>query len=125
MKKAEYIQANFRISPVAAAKLNEATEMASECTGRAMIPALYWAEEYDEIKRKIVVLGLSMGWYYLDEIPANLLQDVDGVALIFPSGRTRHHTSTPKRSTSARTASSWRIVDPTLWLQVSDNTLGH
>ena len=60
MKKAEYIQANFRIGPVAAAKLNEATEMASQSTGRAMIPALFWAEEYDEIKRKIVVLGLSM-----------------------------------------------------------------
>jgi len=87
MKKAEYIQANFRISPVAAAKLNEATEMASQSTGRAMIPALFWTEEYDEIKRKVVVLGLSMGWYYRDDIPANLLQDIDGVTLIFPIGQ--------------------------------------
>ncbi|MGY2904380.1 hypothetical protein [Bradyrhizobium sp. URHC0002] len=24
-----------------------------------------------------------MGWYYLDEVPAKLLQEVDGVTLIF------------------------------------------
>jgi hypothetical protein len=43
-----------------------------------MVPALFWGEDFDEIKREHVVLGLATGWYYLDEIPARLLQDVGG-----------------------------------------------
>ena len=87
MKNAEYVPANFRISPEAAVKLTELTEMASQTAARSMIPALFWAEEYDEIKRKTVVLGLSIGWFYRDDIPATLLQDVDGVTLIFSIGQ--------------------------------------
>ena len=87
MQKAEFIPVNFRISPEAAAKLHELTELASQTAARSMIPALFWAEEYDEIKRKTVVLGLSIGWFYLDDIPARLLQKIDGVTLTFLIGQ--------------------------------------
>jgi hypothetical protein len=48
-----------------------------------MVPALFWGEEYDEIKSAKVVSGPGWGWYYHDEVPAKLLQEVDGVTLIF------------------------------------------
>jgi hypothetical protein len=83
MQNAEYILANFRLSKRAAAKLVELATIATASTSRSMVPALFWGDDYDEIKREHVVLGLAMGWYYLDEVPAKLLQEVDGVTLIF------------------------------------------
>jgi hypothetical protein len=83
MQNAEYVPVNFRLSGRAAAKLNELTTIASASTCRTMVPALLWGDDYDEIKREHVVLGLATGWYYLDEVPAKLLQEVDGVTLIF------------------------------------------
>jgi hypothetical protein len=83
MQNAEFIGANFRLSKRAAAKLIELMTLATSSTSRPMVPALFWGDDYDEIKREHVVLGLATGWYYLDEVPATLLQEVDGVTLIF------------------------------------------
>jgi hypothetical protein len=59
MQNTEYIPANFRLSQRASTKLRELTEIASESSGRSMVPALFWSEEYVEIKRENVVLGIS------------------------------------------------------------------
>jgi hypothetical protein len=83
VQNADYIPANFRLSKRAAAKLVELTTIATAATNRSMVPALFWGDDYDEIKREHVVLGLATGWYYLDEVPSKLLQEVDGVTLIF------------------------------------------
>jgi hypothetical protein len=83
MKKAEYIPVNFRLSQRAVAKVNELTKLSSEASDRLMVPALFWHEEYEEAKRETVVFGPEFGWYYLDEVPTNLLQEVDGTTLIF------------------------------------------
>jgi hypothetical protein len=83
MQNAEYIPANFRLSKRAAAKLTELTTISTASASRSMVPALFWCDDYDEIKREHVVLGLATGWYYLDEVPVKLLQEVDGVTLIF------------------------------------------
>jgi len=48
-----------------------------------MVPALLWDEEYDEIKKEKVVRGVACGWFYRDEVPTRLLQEVDGMTLIF------------------------------------------
>ena len=63
--------------------LDELTEMASKSSSRVMVPALFWDEEYDEIKKEKVVRGIAWGWYYRDEVPTRLLQDVGGITLIF------------------------------------------
>ncbi|MGJ5140843.1 hypothetical protein ACQR1V_22860 [Bradyrhizobium oligotrophicum] len=63
--------------------LGELTETASKSSSRATVPALFWDEEYDEIKKETVVRGVAWGWYHRDEVPARLLQDVDGITLIF------------------------------------------
>ena len=83
MENATLVPANFRISQQAQAMLNELTDMASREAGRAMAPALFWDEEYDEIKRETIVRGIALGCYYRDEVPARLLQVVDGITLIF------------------------------------------
>jgi hypothetical protein len=83
MKKAEYIPVNFLLSQRAVAKVNELTKLSSEFSDRLMVPALFWHEEYEEAKRETVVFGPGFGWYYLDEVPTNLLQRVDGMTLIF------------------------------------------
>jgi hypothetical protein len=83
MKNIEFVPANFRFSRRASAKLNELTEVASVSTSRSMVPLLAWGEEYDEIKRELVVLGMRLAWDYLDEAPSRLLQEVDGVTLVF------------------------------------------
>jgi hypothetical protein len=83
MQDAEYFPANFRFSQRASAKLSELTKIASEASGRLMVPALFWSEEYEEARRETVVLGLEFGWYHLDEVPTKLLQEVDGISLIF------------------------------------------
>jgi hypothetical protein len=83
MKKAEYIPANFRLSQRAIAKINELTKLSSDAMARPMVPALSWHEEYEEAKRETVVFGPGFGWYYLDEVPTNLLQQVDSTTLIF------------------------------------------
>ena len=44
-----------------------------------MVPALFWG---DEIKTEMVLSGIAWGWYYRDEIPARLIQAVDGIDLI-------------------------------------------
>ncbi|MET4231844.1 hypothetical protein ABIB83_005278 [Bradyrhizobium sp. I1.8.5] len=83
MKKAEYIPTNFQLSQRAIAKINELTKVSSDAMGRLMVPALFWHEEYEEATRETVVFGPGFGWYFLDEVPTNLLQHVDGTALIF------------------------------------------
>jgi hypothetical protein len=83
MENAALVPANFRISKEAQTKLNELTDMASGEMGRAMVPALFWDEEYDEIKKEMVVRGIALGFYPRDEVPTRLLQDVDGITLIF------------------------------------------
>jgi len=79
MESAPLVPANFRISEEAQIKLNELTAEASKAGGRAMVPALFWA---DEIKTEMVLSGIAWGWYYRDEIPARLIQAVDGIDLI-------------------------------------------
>jgi hypothetical protein len=83
MKDATLIPANFRISQKARIKLDELTEAASQSSNRAMVPALFWDEEYDEIKKEKIVRGIAWGWYYRDEVPTRLLQDIDGITLVF------------------------------------------
>ena len=83
MRAADKIPANFRLSKRAVAKLVELKTEAEGTTNRSMVPALFWAEDYNEIKREHEVLGVATGWYYLDEVPPKLLQEVDGVTLIF------------------------------------------
>jgi hypothetical protein len=83
MENAVLVPANFRISQQAQAMLNKLTDMALRETGRTMVPALFWDEEYDEIKRENIVRGIAVGCYYRDEVPARLLQVVDGITLIF------------------------------------------
>ena len=63
--------------------LIELMEDASKEMGRAMVPALFWDEAYDEITKQVVVRGIALGGYFLDEMPARLLQVVDGITLIF------------------------------------------
>lgn len=82
MENAPLIPANFRISEEARTKLYELTAEASKAVGRAMVPALFWGEDYDEIKKEMVVSGIGWGWYYRDEVPARLIQAVDGIDLI-------------------------------------------
>jgi hypothetical protein len=83
MEHATLVPANFRISQNARTMLDKLTDMASQSSSRAMVPALFWDEEYDEIKKQKIVRGIAWGWYYRDEVPTRLLQDVDGIALIF------------------------------------------
>jgi hypothetical protein len=83
MEHATFVPANFRISQKAQIMLNELTEMASKSSSRAMVPALFWDEEYDEIKKEKIARGIAWGWYYRDEVPTRLLQDVGGITLIF------------------------------------------
>ena len=83
MEHATLVPANFRVSRNARTMLDELTEMASKSSGRAMVPALLWDEEYDEIRREKVVRGIAWGWYHRDEVPSMLLQVVDGITLIF------------------------------------------
>ncbi|CCE03888.1 hypothetical protein [Bradyrhizobium sp. STM 3809] len=82
-EKVVFIPANFHLSERAAAMLRELTELASQDRGRTTLPAIFWAEEYDEIKRRVIVHGVSTGWYAVDELPARLVQQVDGVSLAF------------------------------------------
>jgi hypothetical protein len=83
MKDVAFIPASFRLSQKAQAKLNELTDTASKSSNRTMVPALFWDEEFDELKKEKVVRGIAWGWYYRDEVPARLLQDVDGITLLF------------------------------------------
>jgi hypothetical protein len=83
MENATLVPANFRITQQAQTMLNELTDMASRDTGRAMVPALFWDEEYDEIKKEMVVRGIALGCYFRDEVPTRLLQVIDEITLIF------------------------------------------
>ncbi len=79
----ELIPVNFRLSEKAAAMIRELTELASREMGRRMLVAILWQEEYDEIKRKVIVHGIATAGYYADEIPSRLVQQVDGASLLF------------------------------------------
>jgi hypothetical protein len=81
MKDAAFIPVNFRLSQKARAKLAELTGIASKSSNRTMVPALFWHEEFDEKEK--MVRGIGWGWYYRDEVPTRLLQDVDGITLLF------------------------------------------
>jgi hypothetical protein len=83
MENAILVPANFRISQQAQSMLNELTDMASGETGRTMVPAFFWDEEYDEVGKEMVVRGIALGCDYRDEVPTRLLQVVDGITLIF------------------------------------------
>lgn len=82
-EKVEFIPAIFRLTETAAAMLRELTETGPEEQGRTMLPAIFWAEEYDETKREVIVYGVATGAYYADDIPVRLVQQVDGVSLAF------------------------------------------
>jgi hypothetical protein len=71
------------VSKRAREKLNELTRIASQADNRSMVPAPLWGEEYGEIKQKLIKHGVMTGWLYADYVPAKLLQEVDGVPLIF------------------------------------------
>lgn len=82
MKDAPYVPANFRISRSAQAKLIELTQISSRSGGREMVPALFLHHEYDE-GRQGERRGFGWGWYYRDEVPPRLLQEIDGISLVF------------------------------------------
>jgi hypothetical protein len=83
MEHATLVPANFRISQAAQTMLNELTNSVSGEMGRSMVPALFWDEEYDEIKKQMLVRGIALGYYPRDEVPTRLLQEVDGITLVF------------------------------------------
>ena len=81
-----------------------------------MVPALFWHEEFDEKEK--VVRGIGWGWYYRDEMPTRLLQDLDGITLLF--GVSPEHVSCFLRQgdqLSGRQAVSLHSVK--LWLPAS------
>jgi len=78
----EVIPINFRLTSRASEKINRLTRESSS-EGRPFVASLLWNEAYDEIKKYLVDRSFVVAWYYLNDIPENAIQHIDGVDLYF------------------------------------------
>ena len=81
MENVEVVPINFRLTRRAAEKINELTNELS--TSEPMLASLFWNQEYDEIERRLIDRGFTLGWFETDRVPAHAVQHIDGVELFF------------------------------------------
>jgi len=74
---------NFRLTAAAANEIASLTDEASAGEQEPLVPVIGWHEEYEEVDRRLVEYGISLGWFKSSQIAGKHIQTVDGVRLIF------------------------------------------
>ena len=83
MRPFDIIPINFSLTDRAASAINLLTREVSETQGKAMVASLLWNEAYEEVERRLVSYGFTLGWYELSRVPKDATQVVNGVDLLF------------------------------------------